>query len=60
MAKATYSFICPNIILVLVLLLQCAECQFIRRLGSPCGNAGKYCVSTSNTDMTVCVLYSLL
>ena len=52
MAKVAYSFVCLNI--VLVLLLQYAECQFIRRLVNCYEDAGKYCVSTSNTDMIEC------
>jgi len=42
MAKVSHSFLCLNVLLVLVLLLlQYAECQQVRTLASPCGNAGK-------------------
>ena len=57
MAEVLNSFIFLNIVLILLLLLQCAECQFVHTLASPCGNAGKnsmfYCTFCI-VDISLC------
>jgi len=58
MAEVSYSFLCLNIgiVLVLLLLLQFADCQSVHILASPCGNAGKnsFFIVLSVVNISLC------